>query len=503
MTPTPWTEPDDDVARAPRRGLFLLFRRLIDWIVVALFLLLLVVAPLPMGANRDWAWSPMAIAVGVLAVVCAAGLGTRDGFRLSTAERAPLLVLIGCFAVFVAVALLQMSTAVAPPGAARLYAKTAEILGHGHAAVATLAIDASRDVLLKCLACGLIFAVARAMFVEQRRARLLLIALLASALVVVAYAPLMHVSTHSCYLGSYLKKQGDYNPQSDYCLMSGTFVNSNSFACFLGMALVAAIALLFDDRRSRRRPQEEDGEEEGVMDWLTGTRMMLVALAIVFLGCLLISGSRGGFIASVMGVVLLVFLIMRDRWREPFQLRQTIIVGILFAAVVGLVAGGALVQKMSTLAEGGSANRTAIWRTSITAIGQSPWLGWGLGSFADIYTILQPPELTLPNDKAHSTPLETVVEVGIPAAVPTLLIVLVPWLVCLQGARQRRRQRVLAAAAFAVSGVAILHSTIDFSLQIPAIAFWVSAFLGLGWAQTFGRRERPPRDFTAVRRQII
>jgi O-antigen ligase len=495
MTGRDWAEPDDNVDAAPRRGALSLLRGLVDWIVVALFLLLLVASPLPMGANRDWAWSPLAIFVGVLAVLCAAGLGARDGFRPAAGERTPLLVLIGCFAIFIAIGFLQMLPGMAPSGAARLYARAAEILGHAHAAVATLAIDGSREVLLKSLACGLIFAIARAICVDQRRARLLLMALAASALIVVAYALLMHVTTHSCYLGSYLKKQGDYN-QSDHCLMSGTFVNSNSFACFLGMALVAVIALVFDGRHSRRQQQLDYGEEEGVMNWLTGPKLVLIALAIVFLGGLLISGSRGGFGASVLGTLILAILMMRGSWRSPFQLRGAILVSVLFAIVVGLIAGGALVQKMSTLSEGGSANRTAIWRASIAAIRQSPWLGWGLGSYADIYTILQPPELTLPNDKAHSTPIETIVEVGIPAAVPTFMIVLVPWLVCLQGARQRRRHRALPAAAFAVSGVAILHSTIDFSLQIPAIAFWVSALLGLGWAQTFGRSAPPPRYFT-------
>ena len=43
------------------------------------------------------------------------------------------------------------------------------------------------------------------------------------------------------------------------------------------------------------------------------------------------------------------------------------------------------------------------------------------------------------------------------------------------------------AAAVAVPGIAILHSCVDFSLQIPAIAFISAAFLGMGWAQTFHR----------------
>jgi hypothetical protein len=37
---------------------------------------------------------------------------------------------------------------------------------------------------------------------------------------------------------------------------------------------------------------------------------------------------------------------------------------------------------------------------------------------------------------------------------------------------------------------------VDFSLQMPAIGFVVSALLGMGWAQAFGRRERSRGDFT-------
>src|SRR5471032_873284 len=65
--------------------------------VFGLFFLLVVVAPLPMGANRDWAWSPLIVAIGVLALLCAAGIGGRQGFKVSPEESTSLLVLIGCF----------------------------------------------------------------------------------------------------------------------------------------------------------------------------------------------------------------------------------------------------------------------------------------------------------------------------------------------------------------------------------------------------------------------
>lgn len=121
----------------------------------------------------------------------------------------------------------------------------------------------------------------------------------------------------------------------------------------------------------------------------------------------------------------------------------------------------------------------------------SPWVGWGLGGFGDVFAILQPSDSLQPNDIAHSTPLETVVELGVIAAMPAFLIVLLPWSVCLRGALTRRpSRRYLPAAAFATAAVSILHSLVDFSLQIPAIGFVTAALLGMGWAQAFGRRDQ-------------
>jgi O-antigen ligase len=160
-------------------------------------------------------------------------------------------------------------------------------------------------------------------------------------------------------------------------------------------------------------------------------------------------------------------------------------------------------HKVAGLSEAGSVNRVVIWKTTLRAIEQSPWLGWGLGSFSDIYAVLQPAQIPQFNDKAHSTPLETVLELGIPGGVLAMLSVLLPWVVAGRAAWRRRRRRYLPAAAFAAAAVAVLHSTIDFSLQMPAIAFFVSALLGMGWAQAFlpedaPLRRRPPKLYSSA-----
>ncbi len=481
----------------PSAGLLARAGRLVGVVAIAAFLVLLVVAPLPMGGNRDWAWAPMVVVTGGLAVLFATGVGVRGGFAVTPDEGRPLLFLLGAFAFFLVVSLLQMSTWMPATPSAPLYERAREILGQAHAPVPTLAIDASRNILLKSLACGLIFLIARALFDDPRRARWLLIAFAASALLVMTYALISQVNTNSCLVGSFLKKQGEYTV-GYRCLMSGTFVNSNSFACFIGMGLVAVLALLFDQEkpRSRRRRRDDDygyaDEEEDdfggggrAIDRVTGPRVTLLALALLFLGGLLISGSRAGFGAALLGVLIFLALHMRGRWESRSQMGRALLIGGTIAVVVGLIAGGALIEKLARFSESGSTNRLIIWRSTLEAIAASPWWGWGRGVYADIYTILQPAEIPQANDLAHSTPLETIVELGIPGALAAFLLVLIPWWICLRGGLRHRSQRLLPAAAFALVSVPILHSTVDFSLQMPAIAFVTAAFLGMGWSQFF------------------
>jgi O-antigen ligase len=264
------------------------------------------------------------------------------------------------------------------------------------------------------------------------------------------------------------------------------------------MALAAAIALVLQERRRRRGHDLDDSLSPGerLLGKLSGGTPIYLALALAFLGAQLFSSSRAAFAVTVPVMVGLVLLAMRGRWRSGKHFRRTMLAGGAIALVVVAVAGGAMLRKVSLLGEGGNFNRTVIWSSSIRAAQASPLLGWGLGTYPDIYAAYQPDEMRQANDKAHSTPVELFVEAGWLGLVPGLLTVLIPWVVCLIGALRRRRYRYLMVAAVAVPGIAILHSTVDFSLQIPAIAYAAAAFLGMGWAQTFHRTPNTTHAFT-------
>ena len=466
-----------------------LARSVVDRGTVVLFFGLVGVAALPMGANRDWAWAPLCVLFGLMAIPVALGLGVHDRYQVATTERGPLLALVGCWSFFVGFSLWQTTTWTPLTADAWMFARAAEILGEAHAPIPAVAADLARNSLLKCLACALIFLTARVLCRDRHNARWFLVALVASGVLVVSYGIAMQVSTNSCYLGSYLRKQFEFN-SGDRCLMGGTFVNSNSFACYMGMCVVAALALLFGGGR-KNDPMTSgyrEVEEARLIDWLTTSRLLLLSASLLMLGGLLISASRAGAGASVGGMILLGLLMMRGRRRSRSGSGAVLVLGIAALLVVGVIAGSALITKFAAASD--DTSRLRIWSAAIQAIGMSPWLGWGLGGFGDVFALLQPSDSLQPNDIAHSTPLETVVELGVIAAMPAILVVLLPWAVCLRGALKRRTsRRYLPAAAFSVAAVSILHSVVDFSLQIPAIGFVTAGLLGMGWAQSFGRRD--------------
>ena len=91
-------------------------------------------------------------------------------------------------------------------------------------------------------------------------------------------------------------------------------------------------------------------------------------------------------------------------------------------------------------------------------------------------------------DIAHDTPLELASEMGIPLT----LIVAGAWIAALVvlslAVRGRRRDMVAPLSALAVSLIALVHSLIDFSLQITGYSIVVFALLGVGLSQAIRGR---------------
>src|SRR5207249_1054413 len=95
-------------------------------------------------------------------------------------------------------------------------------------------------------------------------------------------------------------------------------------------------------------------------------------------------------------------------------------------------------------------------------------------------------------DIAHSTPLELASDVSIPMA----LLVAAAWAVMFVilgcGVFARRRDAIIPLAAAATASLSLLHSCLDFTLQIPGYSIPFFALFGAGLAQSFRIRKARP-----------
>jgi O-antigen ligase len=268
--------------------------------------------------------------------------------------------------------------------------------------------------------------------------------------------------------------------------LTATFINRNTAACYFGSCAPVWLVLLMSAIR-RNLPR-------GPIEWrkvpqhlLRETRTdVLVRFVMLFvcLSAMFMTNSRGGVLVSL-GVMMVTFLIYfgRDLPRGAgfaIALLACVATGLLLLQVLG-----GNVNTRLDLQGLDDEGRLSVYRSTLRIIADNLWFGTGLGTFEYAFPAYRSSDISMGGrwDIAHSTPLELASEMGIPVT----LVVAVTWIVALValslGLRGRRRSMTVPLAAFAVSLIALLHSSIDFSLQIAGYSIVVFALLGLGLSQ--------------------
>jgi O-antigen ligase len=149
--------------------------------------------------------------------------------------------------------------------------------------------------------------------------------------------------------------------------------------------------------------------------------------------------------------------------------------------------GETLNERVSLLLDSGTTDavRLTLWAAAEHMIADAPWLGLGLGTFQDAYPLYATQVLPFVMDKAHCDYLEFAAGIGLPAAIAWWLAIMWLVVVCLRGVRSRHRDRLYPLIGIAATILVAVHSSVDFSLQLPAVALLYATLLGLGVAQAF------------------
>ncbi|WP_241503750.1 O-antigen ligase family protein [Ferruginivarius sediminum] len=428
-----------------------------------LFLTLVALAPAAFGAAPAWAWATLACGFA-LAV---AGHGAKSLRSDSYAPAIPSLVLsaIVCLGFVLLAALAQGIPGL--PGAHPLWEPAESALATP--VPTSIAVDppAARAGLAGILmVCGVAW-LAREEGCRTDAARHRLLKVVAgSAAVYAGYGLLAHAGGWDTVL--WVEKAAYRNS------VTGPFVNRNAFAGYLGLALLACSSLLAARVRAEG-PATLFGHA-----WPWSAAWLLLAAA------LLGTQSRGGIVAG--GIALMAWLAAAPRgrggWTRTIALAGT---ALVVAGAIGL----ALDHRFVDLAKHAE-QRLSLYASAWNLISERPWLGHGLGSFADMFAAVAPPDTHRIFVHVHNTYLATAFALGIPAAIAAAaavaLLAVNGWIAARQGAPAGR-------VGFAAAVLLGAHGLIDFAPQVPAVAITGAALLGFAAA----RPPRPPRRHAAGR----
>jgi O-antigen ligase len=243
----------------------------------------------------------------------------------------------------------------------------------------------------------------------------------------------------------------------------GPYVNHNHYAGL--MEMLVPVPLVFAFSRFGHTHQR---------------RLAIMAAAFMSI-TIFLSGSRAGMVAFLAEIALFAAFIYRGR-----QKQQRIMLAAFFLIFLGMVAwagGHTLKQRVATLTPDAHSDlpsdvRLQIDRDTLRMFRERPLLGWGQGTFAEVY----PRFRSFYTDKfvnaAHNDFLQTLAETGLAGfsiMIWLLVRVLRPALRKSAAWHSDVNGAVALAAVLGITGI-LVHSLVDFNMQIPANAALFYAF---------------------------
>ncbi len=273
--------------------------------------------------------------------------------------------------------------------------------------------------------------------------------------------------------------------------VSSTFVGYNSYATYAGMGLIVAVGLIADRFATVIRDSAGSWRHQlaGLIDFAGYRALWLTAAAFLIAVAFILTGSRGGTLATAMG--FFCFGVLRPSGSKG-GLRVRLVMALTgLAAITAIVAvfGGVLASRfeVSGLSD---ANRLAVYRLTIHSILDAPWQGFGYGTFIDVFPMYRDASVSLNGmwSQAHSTYLEVFQGLGLIFGSMLIACVGLLGLRCAMAVAKRQKNVIIPRIAAAATVLVGCHALVDFGLQIQAVALTFVAILGAGVAQSMSSR---------------
>ncbi len=281
--------------------------------------------------------------------------------------------------------------------------------------------------------------------------------------------------------------------------LTATFVNRNTAGTFFGIALLLNLGLAFHELRKIRIASFIKMALDLDADWRGGNALALLhaSSCLVCAVALFLTQSRGAvgatFVACFAAAALMATRRLTAdkpgddvaRWR-----RYAAFAGSLLA-IVGLFAlfAGRSVYRME--AQGADDARWCAFASTIEAVRDVWILGAGFGAFQDIFPVYRDSAcagIFGVWERAHNLFLEGWLGLGLPFVVALAIGYAILVGAFIRGVRIRHKLRFIPVVGLAALILASLHSTVDFSLQIPGVGVYFAAVMAAAVSVSLGRR---------------
>ena len=439
------------------------------------FLVLIAWLPLPFGSNRPWAEAIMEVWVCSLMLLWLIAFMRNQVATNGTFKKAmPVVCLFSLWLFWILLQIIPL-----PPG---WIATLSPAAFESHSLVnatdlMTLSLDPHSTTagLFKSLAYILIFILSLLLIHTRRRLWQLAYVIIYSGLFQAVYGSLMTLS--GIGYGFFMK-----NPFA-LDVTTGTFINRNHLAGYLVMALCVGIGMMIaslDTETDYTVKQKLRYYIKLILSTKLRLRLYLVMMVIA----LVLTHSRMGntsFFVSLIVAGGLGLILSKHATRATVILLISLLVIDVF--IVGTWFG---LEKVTQRIEQTTLAKET--RDEVDIYTYQQWkdfklTGSGLGSFYSVFPSYRKEDVKGFYDHAHNDYLEFTSDTGVTGLLLLGSILVMSIYVALV-AQYRRRDPLMRGASFtAIMSICamLIHSTVDFNLQIPANAATFMLILSMAW----------------------
>lgn len=422
------------------------------------------IASLPVASNRPVFWAMWGVVIGLLAAFYLFILSRRAPEReMRSLEYKRIFLAGGLMAL---VAILQMLPLGLVPGKPDVFAD-----------LATISVDPATSLmaLIRLVTYALLFILVVEVATRERRIRRmqywLFFGILAQAIFALISLKLMNDfalwGEKTSYLG----------------YATGSFINRNGLAMFLGMGACLGLGLSMD--KLLDTPRRSPNGKRILTEVQIEAGAYLLGVFVIF-SALLATGSRMGLFSTMAGLVVVSFMMQLKTGQKP--LRAALLIAVIGVPIIliALVAYGSSTIDRGVSLLTGQQDRGTLWGQVIQMIADRPLRGFGLNGFELGFRIYHTDGLSAAYewDFAHNTYLDLWVELGLIAGSMPLVCVGLAAIAAFRRYMRRGHDHMRSAVAIGVMVQGAIHSLVDFGLETEANVLLFVVIMGLGLSRT-------------------